>query len=209
MSLTSRLFRSKPKPRIAESPPIDILELKRKPYYIVASVEVGNSTTKSILTATNMDKGQTRIVNKTVKMTRDVRKPKPGEEVFAHTLCGTPLTREAVAELVRDTLLESHRKARLDLNEDLNFVILGDCHLDTVNGFLQARMNLYGNVLAIYDSSDEFAGSCRALFHFSKGRGLSSFDEIVLEIGTGHGILYQPLDDWIIPAVQWANNNPP
>jgi len=144
MSFTSRLFRSKPKPRIAESPPIDILELKRKPYYIVASVEVGNSTTKSILTATHMEKGQTLIVNKTVKMTRDVRKPKPGEEVFAHTLCGTALTREAVSELVKDTLLESHRKARLDLNEDLNFVVrstgvvAGFTSPDEVGIFIQA-----------------------------------------------------------------------
>ena len=78
----ARLLRSKPKPRIAESPPVNILELKKDPYYIVASVEVGNSTTKCILTATNMKNGQTRIVDKTVKMTRDVRKPKPGEEVL-------------------------------------------------------------------------------------------------------------------------------
>jgi putative methanogenesis marker protein 14 len=123
MSLVRRLFKSKPKPRIVESPTVDILELKKDPYYVVASVEVGNSTTKCILTATNMKDGRTRIVNKTVKMTRDVRKPKPGEEVFAHTLCGTPLTRESVSELVRDTLLESHAKARLNIKEDLHFVV--------------------------------------------------------------------------------------
>ncbi|HNR58269.1 MAG: hypothetical protein A4E50_01852 [Methanosaeta sp. PtaB.Bin087] len=140
----SRLLRSKPKPRIAESPPVDILELKKDPYYIVASVEVGNSTTKCILTATNMKNGQTRIVNKTVKMTRDVRKPKPGEEVFAHTLCGTPLTRESVSDLVRDTLLESHARARLSIKDDLNFVVrstgvvAGFSSPDEVGTFIQA-----------------------------------------------------------------------
>jgi putative methanogenesis marker protein 14 len=140
----ARLLRSKPKPRIAESPPADILELKKEPYYIVASVEVGNSTTKCILTATNMKNGQTRIVNKTVKMTRDVRKPRPGEEVFAHTLCGTPLTRESVSELVRDALLESHRKARLSIKDDLNFVVrstgvvAGFSSPDEVGTFIQA-----------------------------------------------------------------------
>ena len=139
-----RLLRSKPKPRIAESPPVDILELKKEPYYIVASVEVGNSTTKCILTATNMKNGQTRIVNKTVKMTRDVRRPRPGEEVFAHTLCGTPLTREAVSELVRDALLESHGKARLSIKDDLNFVVrstgvvAGFSSPDEVGTFIQA-----------------------------------------------------------------------
>jgi putative methanogenesis marker protein 14 len=140
----ARLLRSKPKPRIAESPPVDILELKKEPYYIVASVEVGNSTTKCILTATNMKNGQTRIVNKTVKMTRDVRRPKPGEEVFAKTLCGTPLTRESVSELVRDTLLESHAKARLSIKDDLNFVVrstgvvAGFSSPDEVGTFIQA-----------------------------------------------------------------------
>lgn len=139
-----RLLRSKPKPRIAESPPVDILELKKEPYYIVASVEVGNSTTKCILTATNMKNGQTRIVNKTVKMTRDVRRPRPGEEVFAHTLCGTPLTRESVSELVRDALLESHGKARLSIKDDLNFVVrstgvvAGFSSPDEVGTFIQA-----------------------------------------------------------------------
>ncbi len=122
MSLGRRLF--KPKPRIAESTPIkNFLELKTKPYYIVASVEVGNTTTKSILTATNMETGKTQIVNKTVRMTRDVRLPAPGEEIFGRTICGTPLTQESIAELVRDTLLESHRQAALSIEKDLHFVV--------------------------------------------------------------------------------------
>lgn len=121
MNISRRLF--KPKPRIAESPPVKLLELRSKPYYIVASVEVGNTTTKSILTATDMDTGKTQIVNKTVRMTRDVRPPKPGEEIFGRTICGTPLTKESIAELVRDTLLESHQAAGLLIERDLNFVV--------------------------------------------------------------------------------------
>lgn len=118
-----RLFKPKMKPRIAESPPFNYLDLRSKPFYIVASVEVGNTTTKSILTATDLNTGKTYIVNKTVKMTRDVRPPKPGEEIFAHTINGTPLTKESVAELVKDTLIESHDRARLDIKTDLNFVV--------------------------------------------------------------------------------------
>lgn len=139
-----RLFKSKPKPRIAESPPVNYLELKTKPYYIVASVEVGNTTTKSILTATDMTTGKTYIVNKTVKMTRDVRPPKPGEEIFARTINGTALTKESIAELVRDTLIESHEKARLDIKTDLHFVVRSTgvvAELDSpdqVGAFIQA-----------------------------------------------------------------------
>ncbi|MDQ1261866.1 MAG: hypothetical protein QG575_1047, partial [Euryarchaeota archaeon] len=66
----ARLFKSKPSPRIASSPPFNYLDLRSKPFYIVASVEVGNTTTKCVLTATDMNTGKTYIVNKTVKMTR-------------------------------------------------------------------------------------------------------------------------------------------
>ncbi|MFZ2184130.1 MAG: methanogenesis marker 14 protein, partial [Methanothrix sp.] len=118
-----RLFKPKFKPRIAESPPFNYLELRSKPFYIVASVEVGNTTTKCILTATDLNTGKTYIVDKTVKMTRDVRSPKAGEEIFAHTISGTPLTKESVAELVKDTLIESHERARLDIKTDLDFVV--------------------------------------------------------------------------------------
>ncbi|HEY9245828.1 MAG TPA: DUF2114 family protein, partial [Candidatus Methanoperedens sp.] len=62
-----------PRPRISESLAIRPAELKGDPrmaeiiqYFIVASVEVGNTTTKCILTATNMKDGRTRLLNKTV-----------------------------------------------------------------------------------------------------------------------------------------------
>ena len=45
------------------------------------------------------------VINKTVSMSRDVRPPKPNEEIFGATLDGTELTRESVTEAVRDTLI--------------------------------------------------------------------------------------------------------
>ena len=111
------------KPRIADSPTVRLLDLKSKPYFIVASVEVGNTTTKCILTATNMEDGKTGHVTKVVKMTRDVRDPLPGEVVFGRTLNGIELTRESVSELVRDTLVEAVKKANLDIKTDLHFVV--------------------------------------------------------------------------------------
>lgn len=111
------------KPRIADSPTIRLIDLKSKPYFIVASVEVGNTTTKCILTATNMEDGKTGHVNKVVKMTRDVRDPQPDEVVFGRTMNGVALTRESVSELVRDTLVEAVENANLDIKTDLNFVV--------------------------------------------------------------------------------------
>jgi putative methanogenesis marker protein 14 len=139
-----RILKPKLKPRVAESPPVNYLDLKAKPYYIVASVEVGNTTTKSILTATDMNTGKTYIVNKTIKMTRDVRRPKSGEEIFARTINGTALTKESIADLVRDTLIESHERARLDIKTDLHFVVRSTgvvAELDSpdqVGAFIQA-----------------------------------------------------------------------
>ncbi len=111
------------KPRITESPRVRLIDLKSKPFFIVASVEVGNTTTKSILTATNMDTCRTYIINKIVRMTRNVRPPKHGEVIFGKTLTGVELTRESVADLVRATLTESMEEANLDIKTDLNFVV--------------------------------------------------------------------------------------
>ena len=93
-------------------------------------------------------------------------------------------------------------------NADVNFVFLGACHPDTVKGFLQDQIELMGNILSIFDSEDKYAGSCDELISKSDGGGISGYEEIVLEIGTGHGILYTPLDAWILPTVDWAQASP-
>ena len=89
-------------------------------------------------------------------------------------------------------------------NEKLNFVIMAICHPENVEAFTQGQIFLYGNVLSIYDRADELAGSCQELFSFSESKGISKHEEVVLNVGTGHGILYKPLDEWITPVIQWA-----
>jgi len=122
----------KPKPHIVESPPppsithgagMNVPEYKNKPYFIVGSVEMGNTTTKCILTGVNLETGMSYVINKTVSMSRDIRPPKPGETVFGATLDGTELTREAVTELVRGPLITCHRDAHLDIKDELDFVV--------------------------------------------------------------------------------------
>jgi hypothetical protein len=89
-------------------------------------------------------------------------------------------------------------------NEEINYVIMAICDPAEAKVLEQNGISLVGNVLSIYDSADQLAGSCQDLFSFSQGKGIARHDEIVLKIGTGHGILYQPLDEWIVPAVEWA-----
>ncbi|PKG32006.1 DUF2114 family protein, partial [Methanoregula sp.] len=85
---------TKPKPHIVESPPppsithgagMNVPEYKNKPYFIVGSVEMGNTTTKCILTGVSLDTGMSYVINKTVSMSRDIRPPKPGETIFGAT----------------------------------------------------------------------------------------------------------------------------
>ncbi len=89
-------------------------------------------------------------------------------------------------------------------NKDLNFVLMGTCDPETVQLYKQQNIFLYGNVLTIRDSADDLSGSCQELFTFPEGE-IARHEEIVLHVGTGHGILYEPLDEWILPVVQWAD----
>jgi len=159
--LFQKIFKIAPKPHIVESPPPPMIirgpgmehrEFEEKPYFIVASVEMGNTTTKCILTGVNLETGMSYVINKTVSMSRDVRPPKPGEEIFGRTLDGTELTRESVTELVRDTLIKCHKDAKLDIKKDLDFVVrstgvvaamdspdqVGDFVIALANGCLEA-----------------------------------------------------------------------
>lgn len=117
-----------PKPRIAKSKYIRLFASsgamveERKVYYLVASVEVGNTTTKCILTATDLDTGKTYLVSKIVNMTRDIRRPRLGEEVFGETISGVPLTKDSIAELVADSIVSACREAGIGVG-DLDFVV--------------------------------------------------------------------------------------
>ena len=95
-------------------------------------------------------------------------------------------------------------------NPQLNYVLLASCHPDVVRDWLRRGLALSGNVLAISDAADtEYSGSCQAIFDRSAGQGLARHAEIVLQVGSGHGIVYQPLDEWLLPAVQWAQQDFP
>ena len=87
----------------------------------------------------------------------------------------------------------------------INYVLIGTCYPDAVEAWNSSGSHFHGNVLTIRDVADlEYAGSCEELFRMSQGKGLGRHEEIVLQEGTGHGILYKPLDAWVLPAVQWA-----
>ena len=62
--------------------------------------------------------------------------------------------------------------------------------------------HLSGEVLSIYEASDDIGGSCRPLA--ARSPALQRFAEVRLETGLGHGVVYRPLDVWVGPAADWA-----
>lgn len=94
-----------------------------KSFYTVASVELGNTTTKCILMTTNLQTAEIFQIDKEIRLTRDVRPPKKGETTFGYTLSGTALTQQSVGELVADVLTTALNRSRVDIERDLQFVV--------------------------------------------------------------------------------------
>ena len=88
--------------------------------------------------------------------------------------------------------------------EKVKFVLIGLCSEYALGYYSKHKNKLRGNFLSIYESSDE-KGSCKPLFNPKHRK--SKFAEVKLNMGNGHGFLYKPYDEWVIPLVNWANNN--
>ncbi|WNY29340.1 hypothetical protein MmiEs2_15670 [Methanimicrococcus stummii] len=90
--------------------------------FVVASVEAGNTTTKCILTSTDLETGKTEIIGKCVRLTRDIQKPAKTADVFGKTIGGTELAKDTLAELVRDTIRQALFEKNLTA-DDVHFVV--------------------------------------------------------------------------------------
>lgn len=109
--------------RVVQPRSIGVSSLRKGPFYTVASVELGNTTTKCILVTTNLHTAEIYEIEKEVRLTRDVRPPNPEETVFGRTIFGVDLTRESVSEMITDVLTTVLKRARLDIERDLHFVV--------------------------------------------------------------------------------------
>lgn len=84
-------------------------------------------------------------------------------------------------------------------HHEVNFVLMAGCGEQTLKN---SELNLYGNVLSIYDASDEGVGTCESLF--ARAGGLNRHREVKINLKLGHGFLYRPHKEWIEPAIEWA-----
>ncbi len=89
-------------------------------------------------------------------------------------------------------------------NDELKFVIMAICNEEMAEYWKENGIKLWGKVLYIFDTNDEIAGSCKSYLDILKSDGLKEYKEIEVKLGLGHGILYSPLKEWVLPALEWA-----
>lgn len=87
-------------------------------------------------------------------------------------------------------------------NAHVNFVFMGICGDDY--DYSQEMFKVCGNVLSIYEKSDPLGTSCSKILN--KNGCLTYSKEIELNLGVGHGFLYKPYKEWVIPVIEWARN---
>lgn len=119
-------------------------------------------------------------------------------DVQARIRSGVAAERITVAGASKGSVIASLVSTRLR-QPKIRYVLLANCN-DWLIREIDPRLT--GEVLSIYEASDEIGGTCEPLV--KRSPGVKSFSEVRLETGLGHGIVYRPLEQWLAPAIAWA-----
>lgn len=111
---------------------------------------------------------------------------------------GTPSSRITVIGASKGSVIASLVSTRLKI-AGVRYVLLANCNQWLAR---EHKPKLTGEILSIYEASDEIGGTCKSIVDQSPA--VRKFKEIRLETGLGHGMLYRPLKEWIGPALAWA-----
>jgi hypothetical protein len=86
-------------------------------------------------------------------------------------------------------------------NEKVQFVLMGIC--DDAFDYSLDMFKICGNILSIYEKSDPLAGSCSKLIGSNRDC-IGNTSEIELNLGNGHGFIFRPYKEWVVPVIEWA-----
>ncbi|MGH1433032.1 MAG: alpha/beta hydrolase [Lewinella sp.] len=89
----------------------------------------------------------------------------------------------------------------LAANPQLSFVFVASFQDSDIEQI--PEINYCGNILTIYECSDRFGVSAIRRKETSN-LPIPRFEEIELNTGLGHGFLFKPLPEWIVPTIKWA-----
>lgn len=89
----------------------------------------------------------------------------------------------------------------LAANPQLRFVFVASFQDSDIEQI--PEINYCGNILTISERSDRFGVSAIRRKETSS-LPIPRFEEIELNTGLGHGFLFKPLSEWIVPTIKWA-----
>lgn len=122
-------------PRMVQVPKMGAAEVRGGPYFIVASIDLGNVITKCTFVATDLETRRTYVLGGGARPTREIRSPRSDERIIGRTVAGVELAETSVMEFVADVVRLSLVSAGLNL-DDLHFVV---CSTDAVAGLAGPR----------------------------------------------------------------------
>ena len=119
-------------------------------------------------------------------------------DIRAKLAAGVPPSHITVAGASKGSVIASLVSTSLQ-QPQIRYVLIANC-----NDWLIREMKprLSGEILSIYESSDDIGQTCEPLVKLSPG--VTRFSEVRLDTGLGHGIVYRPMREWLGPAVAWA-----
>ncbi len=87
-----------------------------------------------------------------------------------------------------------------DLNGyPVNYVLLGANSDRTEERF---DWKLHGRILGIYEKSDKIAGKDYT-YWMNRSPDAEEFKQLEINTGLGHGFLFRPIKEWLVPAKEW------
>jgi hypothetical protein len=90
----------------------------------------------------------------------------------------------------------------------INYVFLAICGQRMLEYWESNDICTTGRILSVYEASDELAQSCDALAARCSS-GITRYQEIELGLGLGHGMVYRPYDEWVLPSLGWSIRKKP
>jgi hypothetical protein len=119
-------------------------------------------------------------------------------DVRAKLRGGVPASHITIAGASKGSVIASIVATQLQ-QPQIRYVLIANCNDWLIR---EIKPRLSGEVLSIYETSDEIGQSCMPLVRLSPK--VSRFSEIRLETGLGHGVVYRPMREWLTPAIAWA-----
>lgn len=120
-------------------------------------------------------------------------------EVRALLQSGVPPERITIAGASKGAVIAALVSTRL-AEPRVRYVLLANCNPWLIRTY---DPRLSGEVLSIYEKSDHIGGSCEELVGHSPG--VTRFEEVALDTGLGHGMIYRPMPEWVEPARAWIS----